>query len=329
MTKKPAFVSILSYIFLVFIMLSDFLGALYITDGNIAVSVVISAIIVICYFFVINLLVSNKEALLKNKLKHYSIIFWIFYASLGAGSFFLMNHFFNVEINCKDNVKKEALNRIQLLHSIADEYDLRLNADLNKLESGTNYKLSAYQVRPTKELRSELLGAPYYISETTLSDPRNINAFAITQVSVDGVKQKFDAFTQMLTKNIANKDSIYRPVFDNWRRMSLLSSIKEVDEYLKTTKDSVNIKLAELPFSKSPLSLKIPSEKIPLNNPQKIKELYPNNNGLMTIILITVIHLFLLIPFFMQEVRAYSSKTSSRKSTKNSSSGKTSGSIEI
>ena len=111
--------------------------------------------------------------------------------------------------------------------------------------------------------------------------------------------------------------------------MSLLSSIKEVDEYLKTTKDSVNIKLAELPFSKSPLSLKIPSEKIPLNNPQKIKELYPNNNGLMTIILITVIHLFLLIPFFMQEVRAYSSKTSSRKSTKNSSSGKTGGSIEI
>ena len=34
------------------------------------------AIIVICYFYVIALLVSNKEAMVKNNYKHYSILFW-------------------------------------------------------------------------------------------------------------------------------------------------------------------------------------------------------------------------------------------------------------
>ena len=134
-------------------------------------------------------------------------------------------------------------------------------------------KLSKYQNRPTNTLRAELEAAPYYISSSTLSDPANMNAFAISQVSLNGVKSKFDAYTQMLTKNIKNTDSIYRPVFDNWRRLSLISSLNEVDAYLKQTKDSINIKLAELPFNKDTLSVNVATTKIPLDSPSKIKEL--------------------------------------------------------
>ena len=329
MSKKPVFVTILSFIFLVFIMLSDFLGSLYITDGNIALSIVISSIIVICYFFVIELLVSNKEALFKNKFKHYSLIFWLFYSSLGLGSFYFMNHFFNVEINCKDSVKQEALGRLQMLQTISSEYETRLNNDLNKFEISANLKLSKYQNRPTNALRAELEAAPYYISSSTLSDPANMNAFAISQVSLNGVKSKFDAYTQMLTKNIKNTDSIYRPVFDNWRRLSLISSLNEVDANLKQTKDSINIKLAELPFNKDTLSVNVATTKIPLDSPSKIKELYPNSNSLLSSMIIVVIHIFLLIPFFMQEIRVYSSNKVTSKTNNTTNGPSSGGSIEI
>lgn len=328
MDKKPTFVSILTFIFLVFIMLADFLGALYITDGNIALSIVISALIVICYFYVIALLVSNKEAMFKNNFKHYSILFWLFYISLGVGSFYMMNHFFNVEINCKETVKKEALNRLQLLHTISDEYESRLNNDLNKLEINTNLKLNQFQNHPkNRNLRSELEGAPYFISSTTLSDPYNMNVFEISQVSLNGVKTKYKTFTEMLTKNVNNTDSIYRPVFDNWRRLSLMSGLKDVDDFLKQTKDSINTKLSELPFNKDTLSVNVYTELTPLNNPSRIKELHPNSNSLLSILIILVIHLFLLIPFFLQEIRRYNTK----KSNTNSFSGGevNNGSIEI
>ena len=328
MDKKPTFVSILTFIFLVFIMLADFLGALYITDGNIALSIVISAIVVICYFYVIALLVSNKEAMVKNNYKHYSLLFWAFYLCLGLGSFYFMNHFFNVEINCKETVKKEALDRLQLLHTISDEYETRLNNDLNKLEINTNLKLNEFQNHPNnRRLRSELEGAPYFISSTTLSDPYNMNVFAISQVSLNGVKEKYKTFTEMLTKNVNNTDSIYRPVFDNWRRLSLMSGLNDVDAFLKQTKDSINVKLAELPFNKDTLSVNVHTELTPLNNPSKIKELHPNSNSLLSILIILVIHVFLLIPFFLQEIRVYN--TNKNKSNNSSGGEVNNGSIEI
>ena len=87
--------------------------------------------------------------------------------------------------------------------------------------------------------------------------------------------------------------------------------------------------MAELPFNKDTLSVNVATTKIPLDSPSKIKELYPNSNSLLSSMIIVVIHIFLLIPFFMQEIRVYSSNKATSKTNNTTNGPSSGGSIEI
>ena len=55
------FVDVVSSIFLLILMMGNFMGLLYITSGNYAISLLISLFIVVCYYFIIQVLKKNKE----------------------------------------------------------------------------------------------------------------------------------------------------------------------------------------------------------------------------------------------------------------------------
>ena len=114
------FVEIVSSIFLLILLIGNFLGLLYITDGNIVISMLSSMFLVVCYFFAILFLKKNKEQMMKHKFLHSSLLFWFFFIILGAASFFLMSHFITIEYQCKQQVQNEAKQKqtVQKAHFI-------------------------------------------------------------------------------------------------------------------------------------------------------------------------------------------------------------------
>ena len=102
------FVDLVSSIFLLVILIGNFMGLLYITDGSVVISILASLFLVVCYFFVVQQLKKNKEAMIKKNFLDFSLLFWAFFLMLGFVSFTLMSHFINVEYNCKEKHQRRA-----------------------------------------------------------------------------------------------------------------------------------------------------------------------------------------------------------------------------
>src|SRR5690606_39207296 len=107
-----SFVSIVSIIFLMILFVGNFMGLLYILEGNFALSLLGSVLMVILYVFIIRVLVEHKQDMKDRPFGHFSYIFWFFYLAMAAGSFFLLVHFVNVEYNVKESIKQDAFDKI-------------------------------------------------------------------------------------------------------------------------------------------------------------------------------------------------------------------------
>lgn len=272
--KNYAFVDIVSGIFLLVLFFSNFLALLYITDGNIVFSGLISFFIAVLYFFVVEQMRKNKEALIRQGYKHFSLLFVGFFTVLSFCSFILMSHFINVEFNAKKQVQEEAKQKIQLVNDLVTEYDRRSNTDLQ------NYQSTLANNKPQSIVNATV--RPYALRVD------NTNEFLNTE----------------LTKN----NEKFLKVFQNWNRLSIMKTYTNLNQYVDESLKLVNDKLAELPVDKSPIELTIFNKnQLPLNSPSELNKLYPPKYG-FTLVILLIIHLGILLAYFLQETRDPSEK---------------------
>ncbi|MBA4320989.1 MAG: hypothetical protein C0412_21570, partial [Flavobacterium sp.] len=169
------FVDIVSSIFLLVLLIGNFMGLLYITEGNLVISMLISIFLVVCYFFVVQLLKKNKEVMMRKKFLHPSLLFWLFFLILGYASFNLMSHFINVEYNCKEKIIAEATHKIRLVDSLSVTYKKRSKVDIQNFEAQLKTKLTAYKTTKNNILRNQLTLEPFRVDAGVLSNPDFIN----------------------------------------------------------------------------------------------------------------------------------------------------------
>lgn len=272
--KNYAFVDIVSGIFLLVLFFSNFLALLYITDGNIVFSGLISFFIAVLYFFVVEQMRKNKEALIRQGYKHFSLLFVGFFTVLSFCSFILMSHFINVEFNAKKQVQEEAKQKIQLVNDLVTEYDRRSRTDLQ------NYQSTLANNKPQSIVTATV--RPYALKVD------NTNEFLNTE----------------LTKN----NEKFLKVFQNWNRLSIMKTYTNLNQYVDESLKLVNDKLAELPVDKSPIELTIFNKnQLPLNSPSELNQFYPPKYG-FTLVILLIIHLGILLAYFLQETRDPSEK---------------------
>ncbi len=324
------FVDLVSSIFLLVILIGNFMGLLYITDGLLVISILGSMFLVICYFFVVHLLKNNKEVMMKNNFLHGSTLFWFFFLILGCGSFILMSHFINIEYNCKEQIKKEASIKIKLVDSIALAYKKRSKEDLLNFEAQLKTKLTLYKATKNNALKNELLQDPYKVDAGILNTPEFINVDEIASAKVNPYQLKIEKNNQNIEKTISLNSKKYQSIFDNWKRLSLVATYSKLNQYVDENIGLINSKIEELPIDKTPIKVSLNKSQIPLNDFFKLNKLYPPKIVLPLIVII-IIHLFILIPFLSHKVRGY--KNSSSKSSSNNSKGhvekKQKGTIEL
>ena len=324
--QKFLFVDLVSSIFLLVLLIGNFMGLLYITEGNIGISLVGSLFLVTCYFFVVQLLKKNKELMYKKKFLHPSAIFWIFFLVLGFVSFNLMSHFINIEYNCKAQIKSEASQKIALVDSLSQVYNKRANNDLLNFEAQLKTNLSLYKTTRNDKIRVELILGPFYIDAAVLGNPDYINVEEVANAKVTPYRAKIDNNIKNIEKTIALNSKKYQSVFDNWKRLSLMATYSKLNEYVEENSKLINSKIEELPLDKTTIKISYNKKLLPLNNPEKLNKIF-HPNYILPLIIIIIIHLFILIPFLSHKVRGYNNSSKSKKDSKGTSTQR--GTIEI
>jgi hypothetical protein len=293
--KDFLFVDIVSSIFMILLLFSNFFSLNYLTHGSIAVSLIISIIIVICCFFVVDLLKKNKEVLYKNKMMHFSSLFVFMFLGLFAISFYLMQHLINIEFNCKDEIKKETEYKLSQVDSLINLYKKQSKTDLENLEATLKTKLIVFQKTPkSTTLYNELKNAPYNIDESILSNPVNINVDGVTKSAISPISLKIKINIKNLDSTITLNTDKQRAIFVNWKRMSLISAYDELNSYVATTQNTVDVMLRKLPINKQTSSLNLDNSKLPLDSPSLLSKKFEPNFWVS-----------ILIPFFTKEIKIW------------------------
>lgn len=298
------FVDIISSIFLLVILIGNFMGLLYITDGNLVISMLGSMFLVVCYFFVVQLLKKNKELMFKKNFLHPSSIFWIFFLLLGFVSFNLMSHFINVEYNCKDKIKKEASTKIKLVDDAAVVYKKRAKEDIQNFEAELKSNLTNYKISKSNTLRNKLGLAPYNVESSVLNNPDYIDINQVANAKVNPYQIKIDNNIKNIDKTISLNNKNYQSVFDNWKRLSIVATYAKLNQYVENNVNSINSKIAELPLNKTEIKVDFDRRQLPLNSPSKLNLEYKPNYLIPTLFIILT-HLFILIPFFTWRIVDY------------------------
>jgi hypothetical protein len=308
--KNFLFVDLVSALFLAFLLISNFFGLLYITDGSIAFSAIGGVIIVIFYYFLVDLLKRNKEVLLKKKLMHFSLLFVFFFIAISGVSFILMSHFLNIEYNCKGAIKDDAYRKLDKMDNMLTIYKSRSATDIQDLDSRIKIKLSTYKSTPNSDLKKELVEAPYYVSESSLNNINSIeNTDSLANSIIKSTKTNIEKNIDELKSNISNKTANLRKVFNHWQRMSLVSAYDRLNNEVENTHKDVDAKLSKLPFDKRPTGIIPDSTKLPLNNPVRLNEKFAPDYTI-PLVFIFLTHFLILIPFVLHKTRSYSSSSS-------------------
>ena len=298
------FVDIISSFCLILILIGNFMGLLYITEGNIALSLLGSLVLVVCYYFAVDQLKNNKEAMCRNNFLHKSMIIWLFFLVLSYVSFNLMAHFINVEYNCKNQIKAEATAKLNLVDSIAEVYKNRSKKDIETFDATLKTKLLIYKNTNSNALRNELAGAPYNVTASVLNNPAFINVNEVANAKVTPYATKINANIKNIQKTINDARPKYQSVFDNWKRFSLVETYAKLNQYVDYNATLINSKIAELPLDKNQIPKPDFQKQLPLNSPSELTILYKPNYWI-PIIFIILTHLFLLIPFFTHKIKGY------------------------
>lgn len=300
------FVDLASSIFLVALLLGNMFGLLYITDGNIAISLIASLLIVIFYYFILQMLKRNKEYIVaKNYMAPQSLFFLVFIL-FGVVSFVLMNHFWTVETNYKDKIRQDAEQKIESVQNMMTEYDRRSNDDLQTYEGKLTTLLTNLKSSNSPVLKNELSQPPYQIDEKVLATPAYINVQEVVNSSLEPVRNKMAGnkagFEKVFMPDLKN----FKNSFDSWNRLTIMRTYKDLNTYYEKSGKFLNEKLAELPFSKTPVPLIKANKITSINDPMAM--LKENKSFLIPLLIVLLTHLFILIPYFTYRVRKYKNK---------------------
>lgn len=301
--EQFAFVDIVSLIFLVILFIGNFFGIIYLSGGNLPISVVISALIIVFYYAIIQVLKKKKQVMVSKKYKTAQVAYFFIFIVFGAISAVFLTHFINIESNVKPKVQQEVNEKLGKVESINTLYEERAKANLQNFEGELSNKLRDYLKNHRTETKDSLAVYPYNIDNQTLE---TISASDIENTT----KYRLSSFRKTVQNDLDELNSIVEEAktrkkdFEKWNRLNVATDYNTLNKFIKDSYDVLNSKLEKLPFVEEKVVLELNEQQLPLNSFTALNKLFPPSWGL-PIIAVVIIHLFILIPFFLYKVRKY------------------------
>ncbi|WKK60380.1 MULTISPECIES: hypothetical protein [unclassified Sphingobacterium] len=312
------FVDIVSSIFLLILLLGNFLGLMYLSDANFLISLVASLFVVICYYFILQLLKRNKERMANKGYKDSGMWLFLVFILFGVFSFVCITHLYNIETNVKGVIQKEAKTALDEVTIASYSYDTIANDALQTFEAKFKNKLQGYKNTRTNNLRNELSNPPYQLPESILNSPsRSIDVAASTNAILQGYKVKARENKKEIDSLYINKLDADAKSILAWDRMNISQSYANLSKHLEAIEKNINAKINELPAKKKGIEFNKTMDDLPLNNPIRLAKLF-RPEYLLPAIAVIVMHLFILIPFFTYKIRMYSKSTTDNNTSSGS-----------
>lgn len=299
------FVDIVSSIFLLVLFMGNFLGLLYITDSNFMVSIIASLLVVVCYYFILQMLKRNKERMANKGYKDAGMLFFFFFFAFGIGSFFIITHLINIEKNVKVQLQAEAEQVIEKTKSASELYHSSAMDAMQTFEANFKTKLQAYKETRSNSLWNELSNEPYKLPESILKSPSStIDVTASSNAILQSYRVKIEANKKNIDSlQIQNIESITGTIL-RWDRFNVMTSYLKLNASIAATETYINARIKELPVQKEPIKIAHSGTHIPLDNPFQLAKQYKPNYFIPAIVVL-IMHLFILIPFFTHKIRIY------------------------
>lgn len=318
-TEKLKLFILLSQAFgLLVTLLCSFLGGLYIFDGEWLYAFPISIFFVVVMYYLVIFFCKEKE---NRKKKGYPpIFFYLFglYAILSIVLSFFVLHFYNVEINEKEEIQQAGLNKVEGLKQIYQGYDDKYNDFLLQTETQLNEKINQYQVTPNNRIAilSELNECPYFMDKpgvNSLSQNADISTAVKTIIASRKIVFQ-NTKTSTLSKNNSVKASDFNEfiekqtsIINEWDRLSIGNSIYELNDRITTDYQPLNdfLKQKSCDLYSIEFNTQIYTDETLIAKPF---DLAAKHLGPMTLLVLLFFQLLILLPYFLTKGRIYGTK---------------------
>jgi hypothetical protein len=293
--------TILQGIGVVFTLLASFLGLMYILKGDVIFSAVVSLVLVVIEFFLIEKFIKSKTEITKNKFSTLSILLWSFYGIIAIPTSIFLMHTLTVEIYAKPNVQSVANKKIEDLTKMVSTFNAAKDASYNSFEVYLTNKLERYaderNINVKSVYKDSLLA---FISERQLDNLDESDVFT----TVKSVKDAKEKKLLQEVNPVLQADTIflqkYSYVFDKWAHFQITYAFYELDNLLKKNKDIlINSYNKHIVFPNAMVfDYNYTQDETNLSNPIELFGIY---KPYLLFIVVLFFHFLILLPYFLTD----------------------------
>lgn len=313
--------TILQGIGVVSTLVASIFGLMYILKGDIMISLVVSLVLVVIEFFLIEKFIKSKEEITKNRFSTLSVLLWSFYIILAIPLSIFLLHALNVEIYAKPNVQSVANKKIDDLSKMVSAFNTAKESSYQSFSVALSNELTKYAYDKSSAGKTILTGLPYKMSDEELSNLNRENIDQTVNSSIDARKMKLAPVMDSVEKRNKNFLKSYKKVFDNWAYFQINYAFYELDNLLKKNKDALlNGYKRNVVFPGAvEFDYSYTQEETNLDKPLALFSAY---KPYMLFLAVLFFHFLILLPYFL-------TNTVGRYATPNPKGPKTGGGIEI
>lgn len=294
---------ILQGIGIVFTLITSFLGLLYFLRGDILISGLVSAVIVVILYFLIDKFIKSKNEISKNKISILSIVLWTFYVLLSIPISVSLVHCLNVEINAKKEIKSLANDKINSLNNMVAAYNSDVDAYLTTLGVDikaklTNYTNDSIPSNAHLDVKDDLMKPPYNLEDATINGINKNNYIDQVNNIIMAKRIIFNKTADTLKTENSNFLMQYGNVFNNWSRLKLNNTFYQLDEKLINNRNKLKTSYAKYTEpAKESFEFPFSSDQGLMDKPIELWQQYTPYYLLLIVIFFNIL---LLLPYFLE-----------------------------
>jgi len=290
--------TILQGIGVVATLIASFLGLMYILKGDVIISAVVSLVLVVIEFFLIEKFIKSKEEITKNRFSTLSVLLWSIYLILAVPISVFLLHALTVEIYAKPNVQSVANKKIDDLTKMVSAFNTAKEASFQSFSVDLTNKLTQYAYDKKSVLKDTLKEQPYKMSDEELGNLNKGNIIETVTFSIDARKMKLVPVVDTVVKTNQKFLKSYRNVFDKWSYFQINYAFYELDNLLKKNKEAlVNGYKKHIVFPMATaFEYTYTQEETNLTNPLVLFGIY---KPYLLFIAVLFFHLLILLPYLL------------------------------
>jgi hypothetical protein len=313
--KLSLFILLAQGLGLLLTLIGSFIGGIYMFNGEWLYAFPLSVFFVVALYYLVIFFCKEKE---NRRRKGYPKIFYYLFGAYGLLamilSFFVL-HFFNVEINEKEEIQASAYRKIETLKGIYTSYDDQYQQFLVALETTMNYELTQLSSDPSKSIatKARLGQSPYNLDGSDVD--RIVNSPDISQQIKTILASRSLEFNlhkkAVLSKNSTIQVSTFEDyikkqekIISTWDRFSVASSLSELNGRITEDYDALNVYLTGQTNNQYSISLNngLDRDETLIAQPTTLASKHMGPASLLFLIFFNVL---ILLPYFLTRGKTF------------------------